>query len=138
MECDSWADMSNLWNLFVQAWVGYYQSLRPCAEGLYLNVDTACTAFVESKVVSEIMLDFNPRGGRLDVNKLQKKLKNLKVGCTSDFGTLRVWFGEKSETYLGCALCVMWCIWSWNSFFCKKRLEHCGSMDGGLGCLPAA
>lgn len=40
---------------FVQLWMGYQQSLRPCEGGLALNVDGACTAFLEECPVPDFM-----------------------------------------------------------------------------------
>lgn len=60
--------------------MGYYQSLKACASGLMLNVDTAFMAFAETKLVSEIMREQrvglqNPRG----IAQLSKNLRAFKV-----------------------------------------------------------
>ena len=39
----------------VQAWLGYYQSLRPCETGLTLNVDLACTAFLSEQQTTKFL-----------------------------------------------------------------------------------
>jgi len=39
----------------VQLWLGYQQSLRPCQAGLALNVDIACTAFLEEVPVPQYL-----------------------------------------------------------------------------------
>ncbi len=41
--------------LLVQLWLGYQQSLRPCQAGLALNVDLACTAFLEEVAVPQYL-----------------------------------------------------------------------------------
>ena len=38
-----------------QLWLGYQQSLRPCEAGLALNVDIACTAFLEEVPVPDYL-----------------------------------------------------------------------------------
>ncbi|CAD7696925.1 unnamed protein product [Ostreobium quekettii] len=60
-----------------QAWMGYYQSLKPCKGGLALNVDTACTAFVDSCLISDILLDIG--ADEHACKKIKSKLKNVKV-----------------------------------------------------------
>lgn len=39
----------------LQLWLGYQQSLRPCQDGLALNVDLACTAFLEEMPVPDFL-----------------------------------------------------------------------------------
>jgi len=71
----------------VEAWTGYHQSVRPCQNGLYLNIDTACAAFYKPIRVTEFIKEIlSPRGGRIPdlLNDRQRLivrsvLKNLTV-----------------------------------------------------------
>ena len=46
--------MREAW-LPAQVWLGYQQSLRPCQVGLAINVDIACTAFLEEMPVPDYL-----------------------------------------------------------------------------------
>ncbi|CAD7697012.1 unnamed protein product [Ostreobium quekettii] len=60
--------------------MGYYQSLKACASGLMLNVDTAFIAFSETKLVSEIMRDRRVTLQSVrSIAQLAKDLKGFKV-----------------------------------------------------------
>lgn len=70
-----------------EVWLGYKQSLRPCENGLTLNVDTAATAFLAPVPVlqqlsnalrkREDALSLEERG---DLVKAKKAMRSLKVG----------------------------------------------------------
>lgn len=72
-----------------EAWKGYSQSLRPSQGGLTLNVDMACTAFLESKPVLEYLAKaagvseaavgqgLNPRSEQF--KKARRAIQGLKV-----------------------------------------------------------
>ena len=40
----------------MQVWIGYTQSARPCENGLTLNVDMACTAFLQEVPVPRFLV----------------------------------------------------------------------------------
>jgi hypothetical protein len=71
----------------LQVWLGYKQSLRPCENGLTLNIDVAATAFLSPQPVlkylsnivhkREEMLTLEDRG---ELRKAQKAMTGLKVG----------------------------------------------------------
>ncbi|MCO5610336.1 hypothetical protein L7F22_064572 [Adiantum nelumboides] len=67
------------------AWNGFFQSLRPTAQGLVLNVDLATTAFYKSMPVVEFLQqkvrNFNPGQGLTDAQRtmVKKALARLKV-----------------------------------------------------------
>ncbi|KAI9470927.1 MAG: Piwi domain-containing protein [Benjaminiella poitrasii] len=74
-----------------EVWQGYYQSARPTCGKMMINLDVSATAFNESgplpNVVSKILnrrsLDDLRRGiPKLELNKLEKILKSLKVYIT--------------------------------------------------------
>lgn len=80
----------------LQAWIGYSQSLRPCENGLTLNVDMVCTAFLQELPVPKFLAeaagftDFGqfiqaasaPNGrGEAAVRKARKAITGLKVHC---------------------------------------------------------
>ena len=69
-----------------QAWLGYQQSLRPCETGLTLNVDIACTAFLEqipcidflAKNAGVAVPQLSQIGG-VQLRKAAKAISGLKV-----------------------------------------------------------
>ncbi|KAI5072524.1 hypothetical protein GOP47_0012630 [Adiantum capillus-veneris] len=67
------------------AWNGFFQSLRPTAQGLVLNVDLATTAFYRSMPVIEFLQQkvkyFNPERRLTDAQRtmVKKALARLKV-----------------------------------------------------------
>lgn len=72
----------------VEAWKGFYQSIRPTQQGLALVVDKSCTSFVQAMPVPEYVKNVL---GRADLNrpltdadrqKVKKALVGLRVECT--------------------------------------------------------
>ncbi|KAI3632979.1 hypothetical protein MIR68_009054 [Amoeboaphelidium protococcarum] len=87
----------------VEAWSGYFQSLRPVQSGLVLNLDVSASAFYKHQPVLDLLCEvwglrsqadlaqFRPR--RDDIMRLKKIVRHLKVQLThrSDFKrTIRV------------------------------------------------
>ena len=76
--------------------MGYQQSLRPCEGGLALNVDSACTAFLEESPVVDFMAK---AAGVYNVEQLasctdfqkkkcSKSMVGIKVTCKTIFSVL--------------------------------------------------
>ena len=71
--------------------MGYQQSLRPCEAGLALNVDSACTAFLEESPVLDFMVKaagaFNVEQlghcQEHQMRKISKALIGIKVSTMS-------------------------------------------------------
>jgi hypothetical protein len=73
----------------VDAWAGFFQSVRALKTGLYLNVDVSATAFHQPKRVLDIAVDvwrkqrpedlFNYSANERDVRELEKSIKLCKV-----------------------------------------------------------
>ena len=69
-------------------WLGYQQSLRACASGLSLNVDTASTVFLSAQPILQYILEYlemrSPDGLYRLTDDLYRKAnnacKNIKVG----------------------------------------------------------
>lgn len=80
------------WTL--QCWKGYHQSLRPCQGGLYLNIDTAVSAFYKPIKVDrylEEILGPNWRGvGGRGEHRVKSYLKGVLVS-TSHGGIQHKW-----------------------------------------------
>ncbi|PKK56953.1 DUF1785-domain-containing protein, partial [Rhizophagus irregularis] len=74
----------------VEAWQGYFQSIRPTPRKLMINVDLHATAFYESdslvqlvvKILNKRSVDDLRRIHDRDRTKLEKCLKNLKIFVT--------------------------------------------------------
>lgn len=72
-----------------EAWKGYSQSLRPSEGGLTLNVDKACTAFLQTRPVIEYLADVSGvpfaaiRSGMSpdQFRKARRAIQGLKVPC---------------------------------------------------------
>ena len=76
--------------LAVQVWLGYKQSLRPCENGLTLNIDVAATAFLSPDPVLKFLSNTLRRpeealtlDNREDLRKAEKALRSLKVSNES-------------------------------------------------------
>ena len=70
----------------LQVWLGYKQSLRPCENGLTLNIDVAATAFLSPDPVLTYLSNILRRpeqaltlDNREDLRKAEKALRSLKV-----------------------------------------------------------
>lgn len=70
----------------MQVWLGYKQSLRPCENGLTLNIDVAATAFLQPVPVLQHLAnvlrkrdDLLTLEDRNDLRKAHKALSGLKV-----------------------------------------------------------
>lgn len=73
-------------SLFLQVWLGYKQSLRPCENGLTLNIDVAATAFLSPDPVLKFLSNTLRRPeealtleNREELRKAEKAIRNLKV-----------------------------------------------------------
>ena len=73
--------------LLLQVWLGYRQSLRPCENGLTLNIDVAATAFLAPQPVLRFLSNIVRKReelltlqDRTELRKAQKAIFGLKVG----------------------------------------------------------
>ena len=76
-------DFGSCW---LQVWLGYKQSLRPCENGLTLNIDVAATAFLSPDPVLKYLSNILRRpeesltlDSREDLRKAEKAIRNLKA-----------------------------------------------------------
>jgi len=71
----------------MQVWLGYKQSLRPCENGLTLNIDVAATAFLAPVPVLQYLSNMVRKReelltleDRAELRRAQKAIVGLKAG----------------------------------------------------------
>lgn len=92
----------------MQAWIGYQQSLRPCESGLTLNVDLACTAFIQEQPVPKFLAEAAgvlsehelANLGDVGLKKVKRAIEGLKVCQQPARSPVLLISGEAAHTWL--------------------------------------